>query len=237
MVDSPLTSPPCVECTRPVCPGVLKCEDLSVAWMLAIAGRHARGRGGKSGRMINPQAQRLWDVMAAAEGLPGTGPVRQRAGAVSGDDREGDHPQEEGLATREPTWTSGRAPLVVRARTLQRRLAQAMPGLAVEETSIPDVVDGLALSGDAGAPDQSHYRSFEYGLQTRLAILARLDASGELVTSTEDRAVIAASVETFHAAMSGWVSALAQVGRTLPRPETWIASEGWVVLPESRRDR
>src|SRR5690242_15299621 len=32
MIDSPLTVPPCVACTRPVCPGVDACEDIAVAY-------------------------------------------------------------------------------------------------------------------------------------------------------------------------------------------------------------
>ena len=59
VVDCPLTLPPCVECQRDRCPGVLSCEDLEVAWMLRASqkGGHTRKRP------INPQTLRLSDFI------------------------------------------------------------------------------------------------------------------------------------------------------------------------------
>src|SRR5262249_33428731 len=61
-IDCPLTVPPCVACQRPMCPGVVKCDDVSVAYMLAISSK-VRRRGARKARPVNPQSQRLWDVM------------------------------------------------------------------------------------------------------------------------------------------------------------------------------
>ena len=59
MIDSPLTVPPCVACTRLSCPGVIACEDIAVAYMQRML-ESSQGRRRK--RPLNPQTQRIWDV-------------------------------------------------------------------------------------------------------------------------------------------------------------------------------
>ena len=61
-VDSPLTLPPCGMCQRSICPGVLRCEDLSVAYMLKLDRTKTVVGKKRNKRPINPQSQRLWDV-------------------------------------------------------------------------------------------------------------------------------------------------------------------------------
>ena len=59
-VDCPLTNPPCVSCTRPICPGVNHCDDISVAFLLSLAKKMKSTK--KMRRPINPQNQRLVDI-------------------------------------------------------------------------------------------------------------------------------------------------------------------------------
>jgi len=99
-IDAPLTLPPCLRCTVPVCPGQERCIDPSVVEMRALAAEAAEARerderialrGGRDARRgkpsITPYTQRTTEVflacsvgIAAREGLgQGTGPLAARA--------------------------------------------------------------------------------------------------------------------------------------------------------------
>ena len=98
-IDAPLTLPPCLRCTVPVCPGQESCVDPSVVEMRALAAEasEARDEGGfglrgnrdtRRGKpSITPYTQRTTEVylacsggIAAREGLgQGTGPLAARA--------------------------------------------------------------------------------------------------------------------------------------------------------------
>src|SRR3954468_10591137 len=98
-IDAPLTLPPCLRCTGPVCPGQERCVDPSVAEMGALpeAGEARPAEGGYPARptrdmrrgkpSITPYTQRATEVflassagIAAREGLgQGTGPLAARA--------------------------------------------------------------------------------------------------------------------------------------------------------------
>lgn len=154
VVDCPLSEPPCVVCTRPVCPGVNHCEDVSVAYMQALARKWAPHRR----RPINPQTQRLWDVMRY--GQPGT-------------------------ETLEPTYSSNHGPLVTRARTLLRRLRSLDPDLVFKETAVAQTLLELAKILNISAEVSVDYRSFETGRQTREYIVESLVEQGILQEITD----------------------------------------------------
>ena len=77
--------------------------------MLAIEQKRGR-KGGHKLRPLNPQNLRLWDAMFGR-------------GSEFGN--------------LEPTYSANQAPLVVRARTLQRRLRAVLPDLTLRETNVP----------------------------------------------------------------------------------------------------
>lgn len=209
-VDSPLSLPPCVACQRPVCPGVVACDDVAVAYMLAVSSRRRR-KGARRGRPINPQSQRLWDVLRL------------------------EAPTE---VVSEPSYSANLAPLVARGLTLQRRLNAASTPLLLKETStalaLLEARAGLSLK----APGAIDYRHFERGSDNRRHILDRLVASSWLRpppdAGDELWAYTAAveSVEVFQALIAAWVAALHHWRLTIPRPEDFLQGEGWVYLPE-----
>lgn len=216
-VDCPLTVPPCVDCTRPSCPGVVHCDDVGVAWMLSVAERSGASRLRKR-RKVNPQGQRLWDVLQSAS------------------DSSRNH---------DPTYNSNNAPLVIRARTLQRRL-NSFPGQAgvesvkLMETNVPMAINLLARHGlvPSGSLIPSvAYRNFEAGANFRRAMVKAMLGSGmlmEVVDSEVDLASLHQSVEVFHALITAWVACLHNSGKTsLPVVGFVEAGGGWVHLPES----
>lgn len=224
-IDCPLTQPPCVECKLVSCPGVVHCNDVGVAWMLAVASRS--GASGKARRRkVNPQGQRLWDVYQSSLG--------QRA--VS-------HPNpmtSSQPAFREPTYTSNVAPLVTRARTLQRRLnARDDRSVVLHETSVPMAVEVLArqfaIPVPAGLSAGAAYRNFEFGSGFRRDFIAVLLSSNLLSYSREldsHRNQLHQSVEVFQALITALVACLHAFGNTTRPVEGFTeAGGGWVHLP------
>jgi hypothetical protein len=89
-IDAPLTLPPCLRCTVPLCPGQSACVDPSVVEMRALAAKaeRARDRDSRRGKPpITPYTQRATELhlslrmgIVAREGLgQGTGPLAARA--------------------------------------------------------------------------------------------------------------------------------------------------------------
>jgi predicted RNase H-like nuclease len=90
-IDAPLTLPPCLRCTVPVCPGQEACVDPSVVEMRTLAAESPETRPGRDVRRgkpsITPYTQRATEIylagsvgIAAREGLgQGTGPLAARA--------------------------------------------------------------------------------------------------------------------------------------------------------------
>lgn len=88
-VDAPLTLPPCLRCTVPLCPGQDACVDPAVVEMRALAAEAtAEDRDTRRGKPpITPYTQRATEVhlsrrlgIVAREGLgQGTGPLAARA--------------------------------------------------------------------------------------------------------------------------------------------------------------
>lgn len=216
-VDSPLTAPPCVECQRPHCPSVMKCEDIGVAYMMALASQQKR-RGVHRIRPLNPQSQRLWDVLQT----------------FSVD-------KFEKKSRQEPSYSANLAPLVARGKTLQRRLNAAIPGLELKETQVAQALEvlmsDLNIPGLTGEKASKQYRSFELGLQTRAAIVDHLIATTALdVLGSAEAAAgsegLIESVETFNAFVCAWVGAAHVAGLTVERPDSIPAGQGWVFLPD-----
>lgn len=208
--DCPLTLPPCVACTRPVCPGAVKCEDVSVAVMLSLSNR-LRSKGGKRARPINPQSQRLWDVMRLEHG-----------------------PDERG----EPSYSANMAPLVARARSLQRRLNAVSPQTVLKETSVAAALDVLRPLFGFKTDIKVLYRNFERGREYREKIFAAMEKGFWLKPSSVDESTAAmeerilSSVESFQAFICAFVGALHAAGMTDQQPLGFVESEGWVYLPE-----
>lgn len=208
MVDCPVTEPPCVECERPVCPGVIHCDDVSVAMMMAIEQQRGR-KGAHKLRPLNPQNQRLWDVMYARQAF--LGPV-------------------------EPSYSANMAPLVIRARTLQRRLRAVYPKLKLYETNVPILLAQLGLLYD-GDDWGVRYRNFEHGRKTRDMILNSLTGTRlpqlTFELAPEARAMISSSVEGFHAFMTAAMAVWRLRGLALPPTPFFEEQPGWVEMIQS----
>ena len=207
-VDCPVSEPPCVACTLEVCPGVVRCEDVSVAMMMAVENRRER-KGAHKLRPINPQNQRLWDVIFSRGGPWGN---------------------------LEPSYSANLSPLVVRAKTLQRRLRSRFPDLNLRETIVPILIEQLQRSL-AKTEWSKTYRSFETGGKVRRAVLTAISSpsSGEFFVNLTKNEIgeIAASVEGFHAFMAAAMAVWRHFGLAMDPANFFEASTGWVDLLNS----
>jgi hypothetical protein len=204
MIDSPLSVPPCVACTRAMCPGVKACEDIAVAYMQKMV--DTKGSK-KRKRPMNPQTQRIWDVKESYHWHP---------------------------SLQEPTYSSNKAPLVVRSLTLQRRLNSLAIPVMLHETSIPHAlsvfVEQLGLARELAY----QYRAFGVGREKRQAILRHL-ADARLVSS-EIPPEVSATIETFSAYIAAVVAGMEQRD-LVSRPENeFFRDQGWVYLPKLKED-
>jgi len=181
-VDCPLSLPPCLACTRPSCPSVTKCEDLEVASMIALNAEWRRVQKRRF-KPVNPQTTRLWDLQ------------QQVAGRVQ----------------LEPAFGVNTAPLATRARTLCKRLAGAGVNVPMRELSVPMALASMREAFGLPKGLETAYRSFEYGAETREAMVIALMDEGWL----DERDVwesVMASVELFQAFMAAFCGHLAGHG-------------------------
>ena len=132
-VDVPLGLPPCLRCERPSCPSAIKCEDLSVAYMLSM------NSGAKTKRRaFSPQLHRVWDVFSKAQN-----------------------------PNFEPSFSANLAPLVLRGKVLQKRLASLRQGHFLMETDISMSLAAIAPSFGIAMDKIRLYKSFEHGSAVR----------------------------------------------------------------------
>jgi hypothetical protein len=208
-VDCPISEPPCVNCERPSCPGVVRCEDVAVGMMMAIEQKRGR-KGGHKLRPLNPQNLRLWDAMFG-RGVE--------------------------FGSMEPTYSANLAPLVVRARTLQRRLRAVLPDIVLKETNVPFLLSQLQKLLD-GSDWVRGYRNFEKGFDLRAEILSEI-ASRKIservpalsIQIPEDRIdEIASGVETFHAFMASAMALWSVRGLANTKTSYFAENVGWVDL-------
>jgi len=84
-VDAPLTLPPCLRCTEPVCPGQDACVDAEVLTMRALATPEpGAGRDHRRGKpMVTPYTQRATDLYLRSRGIRARETLGQAMGPLT----------------------------------------------------------------------------------------------------------------------------------------------------------
>jgi len=182
--------------------------------MLALAAQQKRA-GARRVRPLNPQSQRLWDVIQ-----------------VFSQDKE----------LGEPTFSANQAPLVIRARTLQKRLNAMATPVVLRETQVPGSLAALAPLLRLPIDIRRDYRNFERGRATRIQIFDALVSTRMLGTQGPSAGEVArmrdlciTSVEVFQALIAALVASLYTRRLTSMPPPAFVTNDtgdGWVYLPE-----
>lgn len=135
----------------------------------------------------------------------------------------------------EPGFSANMVPLVVRARTLQRRLAGASCALPMYETSMGLTVLRLAERSGMSEQEAARYRSFEVGRKVRRKLMDGLVEEGLLADpfcdDRLDSSALWSSVETFHAMLASLVAGWWSVGWIEKPPPHYPVETGWVYVP------
>lgn len=205
--DVPLSLPPCGLCERPICPGVLECEDLAVAYMLRLSQSNRTPEKKRRKRPLNPQSQRLWDTA---------------------------HMDDERFKGIEPSYNSGKTSLYIRVKAFKKRMVALSKNHELLETSVPHVL--AVLASDFGFSEEScrNYRSFENGAIYREEIFREIVARSWLkpsVSELEER--ICSSIDVFHAFICALVNTLFHQNMVARPPDEVYGSQGWIYLPEA----
>lgn len=210
-VDCPISSPACVRCERPVCPGITHCEDVTVAYMLAIYEQVRKKVKARRKRLLNPQTQRVWDLLQLAEGK-----------------------------NSEPSYSSNKGPLVVRSQVLQKRLNSLSADYTLQETHILSALLSLSNLVGISKEDCIRYRNFEKGLEIRKRFLSGfrkigldLEAPSPFEQANGTLEQFSRSIEAFHALVTSIVMIYKAQGKTIEAPENYISEEAWVHVPIS----
>jgi predicted nuclease with RNAse H fold len=84
-IDAPLTLPPCLRCTLPICPGQSACPDPEVAVMRTLAeGEAPRDRDHRRGNpLVTPYTQRATDLYLRARGVSARETLGQSMGPLT----------------------------------------------------------------------------------------------------------------------------------------------------------
>jgi predicted nuclease with RNAse H fold len=84
-IDAPLTLPPCLRCTEPVCPGQAACVDAEVLTMLGFATPDVgAGRDHRRGKpVITPYTQRATDLYLRSRGIRARETLGQAMGPLA----------------------------------------------------------------------------------------------------------------------------------------------------------
>ncbi len=203
-IDCPMSQPPCVSCSRPRCPGATSCDDISVAYMLALSEK-AKLQGRRKKRPINPQSQRIWDVERVVE------------------DR----------VFHEPSYSANMAPLVTRALVLQRRLKMIDENSKIYETSVDKALSKISSDIGLKPSHVKAYKSFDQGVKVRQGLIKSLVCHGWLSEPNHEiETQITKSIDAFQALITGLVAGLYSGGLTQEKPSEYLAEDGWVYLPE-----
>jgi hypothetical protein len=210
-VDAPLTLPPCLRCTVPVCPGQASCVDPAVVEMRALAAEPAAGQS---------EQEREWD-RDSRRGKPNVTPYTQRTTEVYLAVRLG-------IVAREGMG-QGTGPLAARAAHLVRALSDRF---TLNDNLIEVHPKGTLAQLGLGAPFKKHLRERE----TRARILEAL--SGELQFGPgvwRERCI--QSDHLFEAVICAFTGFLwARDGWAVPpgptaRPDAERLRDGWIWLP------
>lgn len=207
LVDTPLTSTPCNMCSRDLCPGVLKCEDVAVAYMLKLS-EQVRHKSRRKKVVVNPLNQRLWDYVVSMQ----------------------EPFNEEQI---EPSYNSGKLALVARAKVFFRRLKESIPDLHLRETSVSHA---LFLYGQAYpelAEAAKQYKNFINGLDARTKLVRSFVNEGFLAKETDAKyfELIVRYVEVFQSFVCALVAALPPYDIEASDHDIFL-SQGWVCLPQ-----
>ncbi len=225
-IDAPLTSPSCIRCPRPRCPGVEACEEPAVVWLRTTGAElQARAELADRDRIAAIPASHGFSSSGDAASTP-----RRRLAPYTHRCTEVLHHYTRDLVRRD-VLSRGPGPVSARAAYLRRVLA----GYGYElNDSLLEVSPRSTVQALFGRRRARGYKRDADPWVTRAAILEEL--GGELEFSPKSRLAkdeVLRNDHCFDALLSGYTAYLwARDGWQLPAgDEDVFADDGWIWVP------
>ena len=208
-VNVPLAFPPCIHCTRRVCPHPKKCSVPAVKWMREQTKKAAKNPDLEIRiREFTPYTQRpieLWVRYQLLSLLP-EGAVFEIDEALGGN----------------------KAPLTARMAFLARQLKD----ITLVEVWPKLTVAALARELGISKKHISCYRHLEEGIYAREEILERLIENHDIFIYDRDLKKLAASLTCFDAFICAYTALMSDRDQTADMPAGFPESTGWIEYPE-----
>jgi hypothetical protein len=206
-INVPLTLPPCIHCTKKVCPLPRKCTVPEVKWMRQVNSR-------AKGLEFTPYTQRPVELWVRHQVLPH---LEETYGTVKFEIDE--------------TLGGSKAPLTARMQFLSRHLKSFSP----IEVWPKLTVAMLAMNAQLPKRVLSQYRHLDTGVQGREQLLTMLVEHMGLFIYERDAKKLTTSLATFDAFICALTALLADQGACAKVPHPFPAHSGWVHYPQRER--
>jgi hypothetical protein len=225
-VDAPLTLPPCLRCTVPVCPGEPRCVDPAVVEMRALV---LEARTNQATNPAQPPPSWAAEDRDSRRGKPSITPYTQRATEVFLASRMG-------IVAREGLG-QGTGPLAARAAHLVRALADRFK---LNENLIEVYPKGTLVALGLGTPFKKHLREREARARILEALADELRFGPGIwrercVQSDHLFEAVICAFTGFLWARDGWaLPAGAEIEAGVARSDGDRLRDGWIWTPPAR---
>jgi hypothetical protein len=212
-VSSAMELPPCIQCTRKVCPLPSKCSVPAVKWMRSFSNSLTRSNKARkqSIKEFTPYTQRpveLWIKHHVLKALPA------------------EYVDNSGFEVDEALG-GNRAPLTARMNFLKRHLHKIEIVEVLPKLSVVILASQMGL----GKKVVSNYRRIETGIHARIEILETLAKEHGIFIYDRDMRKLSHSLAAFHSFISAYTALLADLHQCAKAPPHFPVESGWVQHP------
>lgn len=209
VLDCPLTQPICGQCMLEFCPGVKSCDDVAVA-MTVRTNHILKRRGRRKKRPLNPQSQRLWDLVEGSKDI---------------------------YRNIDPTYNPNKSQLYYRASILVKRINSDGNRRSIIETSVPHVLADLSEKFSFEKNACENYRSFERGRDAREYIVSQFVKKSwvSFESGAIEKSNYIKNLSNFNSLICAWIGKLYLDGFAHSPINPLFAKQGWVYTPNILR--
>ncbi len=209
-LSCPLSLPVCVRCSRDLCPGNLKCEDIYLNSFMSV--KHEASKQSncskKRRKSLNPVHHRLWDAYLIAQNLAYFG----------------------------PSFNSNNASIAMRAQKLKKQIKQIDSAVLLKETHVGYAIESCVRTSLERNPPQrlgNLYKCFDRGKEIRKFIFEELTSHTNLRYTQETKEQIVLNADNFTSFVCAWIASISAQGRVdEPLHQGFNQEESWVYRPK-----
>lgn len=210
-VSSSMELPPCIKCTRRICPLPSKCSVPAVKWMRSFSNSLTRKNKKQNFKEFTPYTQRpieLWIKHHVLKSLPA------------------EYVENSGFEVDE-TLGGNKAPLTARMNFLKRHLHKIEIVEVLPKLSVVILASQLGL----GKKAVTNYRRLETGVHARIEILEALAKEHGIFIYDRDMRKLSHSLAAFHSFISAYTALQSALHQCAKSPPHFPLESGWIQHP------